>query len=138
MLRSDPTWPRSARILIEFEDTFDIWGDEKQLFTVLTHLIQNSLAFCPKGLEHVTIRAHETKTAAAQDAVSISIIDNGPGIPEEGREDIFEPFFTTRPDGTGLGLAIVRQTMAEHRGTVAVGKSEHGGAVFSLTLPLPQ
>jgi two-component system sensor histidine kinase PilS (NtrC family) len=138
VLRSDPTWPSRAKILIEFEDTFDIWGDEKQLFTVLTHLIQNGLAFCPRGQEQIIIRAHETKTAADQDAVHISIIDNGPGIPAEGREDIFEPFFTTRPDGTGLGLAIVRQTMAEHRGTVAVGNSEQGGAMFSLTLPLPQ
>ena len=74
----------------------------------------------------------------AHDAMSISIIDNGSGIPEEGREDIFEPFFTTRPDGTGLGLAIVRQTMADHRGTVAVGNCEQGGAMFTLTLPLPQ
>ncbi|MFW2366806.1 MAG: two-component system sensor histidine kinase NtrB [Desulforhopalus sp.] len=137
VLRSDPTWPSSAKIIGEFDDTIDIWGDEKQLFTVLSHLIQNGLAFCPTGEEKIIIQAHETKTAAAHDAVRIRVIDNGPGIPEEGREDIFEPFFTTRPDGTGLGLAIVRQTMADHRGTVAVDNSNQGGAMFSLTLPLP-
>lgn len=137
VLRSDPAWPATARVVFDFENSIDIWGDEKQLFTVLNHLIQNSLAFCPSNDETIIIRAEETKTAADQDAIRISIIDNGPGVPEEVMEDIFEPFFTTRPDGTGLGLAIVRQTMAEHHGTVAVGSGEQGGAMFSLTLPLP-
>ncbi|MGW8194788.1 MAG: two-component system sensor histidine kinase NtrB, partial [Desulforhopalus sp.] len=137
VLRADPAWPSTTQIITEFESSIDIWGDEKQLFTVLSHLIQNSLAFCPSNNEKIVIRAVETQTAAKQDAIKISIIDNGPGVSDEVLEDIFEPFFTTRSDGTGLGLAIVRQTMAEHHGTVAIENVQQGGAMFSLTLPLP-
>jgi len=69
--------------------------------------------------------------------VVISVLDNGPGVPEDTREKIFEPFFTTRADGTGLGLAIARQTIKEHRGTISVSTGRLGGARFSIQLPLP-
>ena len=108
----------SAQILLDFKGTIDIWADEKQMFTVFNHLIQNGLAFCPAGKERIVIKAHEVKTAADQDAIEISIQDNGPGVDESKREQIFEPFFTTRADGTGLGLAIVKQTIEEHHGHI--------------------
>jgi two-component system sensor histidine kinase PilS (NtrC family) len=137
VLRADPTWPSTAQVVCDFKGTTDIWADEKQMFTVFNHLIQNGLAFCPAGNELITIKAGETKIAGDSDAVEISIHDNGPGIDENKREQIFEPFFTTRADGTGLGLAIVKQTIEEHRGTITVQNGESGGGIFTLTLPLP-
>ena len=138
VLRADPAWPSSAQILLNFKGTIDIWADEKQIFTVFNHLIQNGLAFCPVGQESIVISAQEVKTAADQEALEISIEDNGPGLTESKREQIFEPFFTTRADGTGLGLAIVRQTLEEHRGLIRVENGAAGGAVFTLQLPLPR
>lgn len=46
-------------------------------------------------------------------------------------------FFTKRVDGTGLGLAIVKQIVTAHHGTIEVGRSELGGALFTIHLPLP-
>ena len=65
----------------------------------------------------------------------IKFKDSGTGIPEENTKRIFEPFFTTRADGTGLGLAIANQVIEAHNGTIAVEKSEMGGACFTLILP---
>lgn len=136
--KADPTWPESALILCEFDRTIDIWADEKEMFTVFTHLILNGLAFCPPGKERITIQAREIKNRAHQEAIEISIQDNGPGVAESKRDQIFEPFFTTRAEGTGLGLAIVKQTITEHQGSIDVSCSEGGGAIFTFTLPLPQ
>ena len=135
---ADPAWPTTAKIVLDFKGTIDIWADEKHMFTVFNHFIQNGLAFCPVGEERITINAYETKTPNACDAIEISISDNGPGVDENKREQIFEPFYTTRADGTGLGLAIVRQTIEEHHGAITVQNGENGGGIFTITLPLPQ
>jgi len=135
--KADPTWPSTCKIQITPDRTLDIWADEKQMFTVFNHLIQNSLAFCPKGKELITITAHETETDKNIEVMEIAISDNGPGVPRRDREQIFEPFFTSRTDGTGLGLAIIKQTIEVHQGTIKVAETEGGGALFILTLPLP-
>ncbi|MDK9708609.1 MAG: ATP-binding protein [Desulforhopalus sp.] len=134
----DPAWPESAQIHCDFDQKIDIWADEKEIFTVFTHLILNGLAFCPPGKECITIEAREIKDKELHEAIEISISDNGPGIEEAKREQIFEPFYTTRPEGTGLGLAIVKQTIDEHQGSIEVMCSRDGGARFTITLPLPQ
>ncbi len=70
------------------------------------------------------------------DACRISIVDDGPGIPEDIRDKIFEPFFTTRARGTGLGLAIVRRTLEQHDGHVSVECPPSGGTVMTVKLPV--
>jgi two-component system sensor histidine kinase PilS (NtrC family) len=137
VLRADPAWPTTAQIVLDFKGTVDIWADEKQMFTVFNHFIQNGLAFCPVGKECITIKAQEIKTIEDNEAIEISFRDNGPGVEESKREQIFEPFFTTRTDGTGLGLAIVKQTIEEHHGTITVQNGEAGGGIFSIIVPLP-
>jgi two-component system sensor histidine kinase FlrB len=70
-----------------------------------------------------------------QELCLIKISDNGSGVEPTEIQKIFEPFFTSRPDGTGLGLAIARQVIEAHNGSIAVEKSEMGGACFTLILP---
>ncbi len=135
--RADPLWPRSCNLQLSFDHNFDIWADRRQMFTVLSHLIQNAIAFCPPGREVIEIEAEEIRLPDGQDRFSITVSDNGPGVEEKDRERIFEPFFTSRPDGTGLGLAIVRQTIEEHQGSISVSTGRRGGARFTLLLPLP-
>lgn len=65
----------------------------------------------------------------------ISIIDNGPGIPDDLIQSIFFPMITGRPEGTGLGLAIAQNLISQHRGTVEC-KSSPGHTEFSIYLPL--
>jgi two-component system, NtrC family, sensor histidine kinase PilS len=136
--RADPDWPESAEVHCDFDRNLDLWADEKEMFTVFTHLITNGLAFCPTGEERIVITAVETQSEDQGEEMRISVHDNGPGIAEDKWEQVFEPFYTTRAEGTGLGLAIVRQTITEHQGNITIDRSPEGGAVFTITLPLPQ
>jgi len=134
---ASPEWPKTCLIQLTIDHNLDIWADRGQLYTVLSHLIHNAIAFCPPGREVIEIEAGEAQMPDGQDGISIAISDNGPGVEEKNREKIFEPFFTLRPDGTGLGLAIVRQTIEEHHGSITVDSGRRGGARFTLQLPHP-
>ena len=84
----------------------------------------------------VTIRAERE---GAQ--VSITVADDGPGIPDAEKDRVFEAFHTSGgalADGTrsvGLGLAVCRAVARAHGGTITVHDNRPHGAVFSLTLP---
>ncbi len=73
--------------------------------------------------------------------VTISIADNGPGIPEEIQSRLFDPFFTTKPigSGTGLGLSISYQLVVEkHGGQLKCLSAPGKGAEFVIELPVQQ
>jgi signal transduction histidine kinase len=65
----------------------------------------------------------------------VTVADNGPGVPEEIRENLFEPFATTKSVGMGLGLAISRAILSAHGGLIWCDSGSTGGAVFSFSLP---
>jgi signal transduction histidine kinase/ActR/RegA family two-component response regulator len=69
--------------------------------------------------------------------ITLSIQDEGPGIPPDHLGRIFDPFFTTKPvgKGTGLGLSVVHGIMARHGGAVGVSSPMGQGACFVLALP---
>ena len=70
--------------------------------------------------------------------VTITVSDNGPGIPESVRPKIFEPFFTTKAtgEGTGLGLSLSYDIITKgHGGSMTVEDAPEGGARFIITLP---
>lgn len=102
-------------------------ADREALAGALSNLVANALDH--GGLVTLSARRED-------DELVISVGDNGPGVPEEQREQIFEPFYTTRPNGTGLGLAVVASVARGHGGRAEVGRSEAGGALFSLRLPV--
>ena len=94
------------------------------------NLVENAVAHSP-ALTEVTV------TVDADGSVSIA--DQGPGIPLEDRPHIFKRFWRRKgsaSQGAGLGLAIVEQIMKAHRGTVTVGDCPNGGALISLRFPL--
>jgi len=66
----------------------------------------------------------------------VEIIDNGPGIPEDIREQIFYPLVSGREGGSGLGLAVSQTLVAQNHGTIDC-ESRPGHTVFSIFLPLP-
>ncbi|MBI4521323.1 MAG: response regulator [Gemmatimonadetes bacterium] len=70
--------------------------------------------------------------------VRFSVIDNGPGVPDDLKEKVFDAFFTTKPagEGTGLGLSIATGIVREHGGRLGVETNEWGGATFAFTLPV--
>lgn len=70
------------------------------------------------------------------DAVYISVKDNGPGINDENISKIFEPFYTSSRKGTGLGLAVVKSVVEAHQGKVSYLSQPKQGAHFCVKLPL--
>jgi two-component system, CitB family, sensor kinase len=75
----------------------------------------------------------------------VTVTDSGPGISPDDAESVFQRGWSTKPApdggpgrqrGRGLGLALVRQTVHRHGGTVDVGTGRHGGAEFTVRMPL--
>ena len=104
-----------------------------ELNQVWTNLIDNALdAMQDVGRGRLTIR-----TEKDHEFVKVSIIDNGPGIPDEIKTRIFDPFFTTKDigKGTGMGLDVVSRIVNQHHGSVKV-TSEPGLTEFIVCFPM--
>lgn len=78
----------------------------------------------------------EIRTGLRGPDACVTILDSGPGVPENIRDRIFEPFFTTRKpgEGIGLGLDICRQIVHAHGGSIAL-ETIGGRTAFTVTLP---
>jgi len=106
---------------------------------VLVNLIVNaSQAITEKGessLGHILV-----STRRIDNEVSITVRDNGPGIPPENLKKIFDMFFTTKPPGkgTGQGLALVKSIVHRHGGVISVESELGQGASFVVRLPIEQ
>lgn len=73
------------------------------------------------------------------DQLELSVLDSGPGMPEESLPHLFDRFYRvpgTAPSGTGTGLAIVRAVVELHGGRVEARNRSEGGAVFAISLPI--
>jgi two-component system nitrogen regulation sensor histidine kinase GlnL len=68
-------------------------------------------------------------------ALELQVIDNGPGIPEEIRDQIFYPLVSGREGGTGLGLTLAQTFVQQHEGVVECD-SQPGRTCFRIVLPL--
>ena len=95
----------------------DVLCDADQLKRVLGNLIHNAIKWSPPK-EAITITAAEQA-----DEVTVSVFDNGPGVPVELRERVFERFYQadisrSGDDGTGLGLAICKHIVEAHGGRI--------------------
>lgn len=77
------------------------------------------------------------RTTGGAGQVTVSISDNGSGIPFHVRDKIFEPFFTTKESGQGmgLGLAICMGIIKDYKGSVEIGDSSAGGTEFKIYFP---
>ncbi len=111
-----------------------IIGDRVQIQQVMLNLLLN-------GMEAVTEAAVKLpkivgRIVRVQNAVEISISDNGPGIAPDRIAKIFDPFVTTKDHGMGIGLSIARTIVEAHGGRIWAARAAGGGAVFFLTLPL--
>ncbi len=100
--------------------------DRRQIAQALTNLLKNAAEAIDARVDdieqgHVSVAIHGNI-----DSLSITITDNGVGIPADLRDRITEPYVTTRARGTGLGLAIVKKIIEEHDGVLELGGNPDG------------
>ncbi len=117
----------------EFGRLPNISADKRQMDQVVLNILLNALQAVGKD-GRIGIQ-----TIAAGNSVKIMIADSGPGIPPHVLPRIFDPFFTTKPvgEGTGLGLSICAGIISDHNGSIDVDGESGKGAVFTVTLPIP-
>jgi signal transduction histidine kinase len=102
--------------------------DRDQFVRVLLNLGRNAIE---AGARTVTVTAQ-----AWAGRVSVTVADDGPGLPPRARENLFQPFAgSARAGGTGLGLAIARDVMRAHGGDIRLVDSTAAGTAFVLDLP---
>jgi len=70
--------------------------------------------------------------------LTLSVTDNGPGLPAEVRKRLFQPFFTTKSSGTGLGLAIARSLARSLGGELTLMDAQPRGTVALVSFPRPE
>ncbi len=123
---------KPERIKILGHDQIIINGRSLALKRCFENLIQNGLTYG----KNVNINFKK-----GNNRVSISIEDDGPGIPEDQYKNVFKPFFrldksrSLNKSGVGLGLAIVEDVINSHGGNIQLGKSKLNGLLVRISLP---
>ncbi|MBN3804574.1 sensor histidine kinase [Paraburkholderia sp. Ac-20336] len=117
----------------ELHGAAPVVGHRGLLQALIANLAENAIRYTGSG-GHVTVAVH-----ADANTVTVSVIDNGPGIPAEARSRVFEPFFraSADTDGTGLGLAIVREIADAHHGEISL-KAGDGGKGVDIAVMFPR
>jgi signal transduction histidine kinase len=106
-----------------------VFVDRQRISHVFTNLVTNAIKHSPAGGE-ILLRA----ALAADNELQFSVIDQGPGIPEEYQTRIFDRFFRVPGQiktGAGLGLSIAREITVAHGGRIGVRSSPEGSSTFT-------
>ena len=112
-----------------------VMGDATELRQVIAHLLLNAIDAIGEGGApggRIGIRL-----ARELDGVTLSVADNGVGMPPEVLKRIFDPFYTTKKvgSGTGLGLSVCQRIIEKHGGKLHVSSTPGQGSTFTLALP---
>ena len=113
----DPSQPRA-------------WADERQVRRVLRNLVKNACEAQPSGGRVRLLTGHQDGTS------SVTIEDEGPGIPADVQAHMFDTGFTTKDGGSGVGLAVTRRVIEQHGGAIDVDSEPGRGSTFRFSLPL--
>lgn len=111
-----------------------IRGNFQRLEQVVINLLLNACQSVHDSSQSIKISTGQNPDS---NAVTITIEDSGPGIPQEIQHRLNEPFFTTkRPNGhAGLGLSVAFRTVQEHKGRIEIQSSLGKGTKFTIILP---
>lgn len=127
---------QNHKISVEYKDELMLARMDARLITqVVLNLVDNAIKYTPEGSE-IRITA-EKKNGI----ISISVSDDGKGIPENSKPHVFEMFFTgenTVADShrsLGLGLALCKSIINIHGGEITLSDNEPHGCIFTFTLP---
>lgn len=116
-------------------DGVTINADPEQLARVLVNLLKNAREALEASGDKTAKPEIHVGFAETADGITLSVADNGPGLPPRARENLFVAFEgSAKAGGTGLGLAIARELVAAHGGTLSYSPLEPG-ARFDLSFP---
>lgn len=124
---------RGTTIQVAVQGADDIHVRPNAFGRLLTNLVSNACRYAD------TVHIDATNTGKW---LTITVDDDGPGIPEDAREDVFRPFYrldesrNQNESGTGLGLSIVRDVARSHGGDVTLSESPQGGLRATVRLPV--
>jgi two-component system phosphate regulon sensor histidine kinase PhoR len=131
---ADQSDAKDLKIIRHIPDRIKVLCDRDLAKRVIVNLVHNAVKWSPRG-QAITISATN-----GADEVTVSVVDNGPGVPDDQTERIFERFYQVDAsrsgnEGTGLGLAICKHIVEAHGGRIwAEGNSDGGGGRFKFTL----
>ena len=123
---------QNVKIIFNKVESLKIIGDRDKLIEIFTNLIDNSIKYSDKNKE-ITITAKKDG-----EFNTVSVRDQGIGIPKESIHRITERFFTVDPSksrsvgGTGLGLAIVKHLVSQHRAEMDINSVENEGTTIDI------
>lgn len=137
---------KASRNKIDFRFSSDVpertfWADKEKVEIIIFNLLSNAFKFTPQG-GTITFHIGEAKSSTfPAGAVTITVSDNGIGIPEKEQDRIFTQFYQTDEarkveDGSGIGLTLVSEFTKMHRGEIKLASSKGSGSTFTVLLPL--
>jgi two-component system nitrogen regulation sensor histidine kinase NtrY len=109
--------------------------DAEQINRVMINLLDNAVAAINKkdGRIEITVNYDDQHHKA-----TVSVADDGAGVPASYKRKVFEPYFSTKKSGTGLGLAIVSSIISDHYGQVLIADNKPTGTIISFQLPVSE
>jgi signal transduction histidine kinase len=122
------------------DDLPAVLGDEDALLQVFVHLLNNAIGASPEG-ERIMLNSHTASSESGQ-YLTVTITDQGGGIPPEDLGKVFDPVYKTRGltiigiGESGIGLSIVRSLMEAMGGRVWVDSQLGSGSSFTVLIPL--
>jgi two-component system sensor histidine kinase PilS (NtrC family) len=122
-----------VELAVAVDDPLPIHADPAKLRQVVWSLVRNAADAASAGGKHVTVEARRHGTGA-----TITVADDGLGIPDALLGRIFDPFVTTKQKGTGLGLATCHAIITEHGGRIDVQTQSGKGTKMVVSLPAPR
>jgi two-component system nitrogen regulation sensor histidine kinase GlnL len=133
-------YPQGVAIRRDYDASLPLLkGDQEQLIQAVLNVARNA-AQAMQGQGTIVFRTRIARQITLarrrhRHAISLQIIDDGPGIPEALRERIFYPLVSGREGGSGLGLTIAQNFVSQHHGTI-IYESAPGDTCFTILLPV--
>lgn len=117
-------------------EALQITADAGQIGRALANLLRNAREALEGRMGDRPDNRIEVRARQEAEEIVVSVIDNGPGLPQRARDNLFVAFEgSARAGGTGLGLAIAREIVEAHGGRLELAEAE-AGTRFDLTLPV--